>query len=188
MGIISRARYRVWQYWNLVHPAPLTETDEEEIASVLSPGEIDLLHSQSLAGQRHGLRVMRQLKSKGYEDVDLLAAALLHDAGKAKQHMAWWERPVVVLVEAFSPRTAERLAAGPGTGLSRPFVAKAMHAEWGAEAASAAGSSRVTVELIRRHQDSITGSEELTGGQEDTDSNRDIDSLLSLLQWADGLN
>ena len=152
MGVVQRAKYRLWQFWHTFRPSKLEPSEAEEIASILNTGEMDLFSRQDFAGRQHSFRVMRSIKDTENNSEDLLKAALLHDVGKTREMISWWDRPVVVLVEALIPSFAVRWSSGSGKGWSRPFVMKAKHAEWGADAASAAGSSTLTVELIRWHQ------------------------------------
>ena len=173
----KRARYRVWQFWRAWVARPLPPAAWKEIGDVLDSSEQDLFSRQSLAGQQHGYRVMRMLKLAGHGDPDLLAAALLHDVGKIHSQGGRWAKSIVVLAEAFLPEKANAWASGEPKGWKRPFVVKARHAEWGASSAKAAGSSPLTVSLIRRHQ-----------GPRLSVLVDDEDRLLALLQRADDMN
>jgi putative nucleotidyltransferase with HDIG domain len=155
---------------------------------MLNAQEMVLFQRQSLPTKHHCFRVLRELKESGQRDEDLLVAALLHDVGKSISRVAWWDRPLVVLSEAIAPSLVEQWATGTGKGWSRPFVVKASHAKWGAREASAAGSSNLTVELIRRHHETARhlGNEYLFQTAEP--ENPDPERLLTLLQWADGIN
>ncbi len=188
MGVIGRARYRVWQFWRSIRKVPLRPEDQEEIAKILSLEEMNLFLRQSLTDKRHSLRVMRKLKESGHMDNDLLAAAVLHDVGKTNLRTAWWDRPVVVLAESIMPSNAERWANGTGDGWSRPFLIKAKHAEWGADAASAMGSAALTGELIRRHDESSCSHVERDPDSDGSPTQPESERLLALLQWADGIN
>ena len=188
MGVVKRAKYRLWQFWQNFRPSNLEPSEEEEIVSILDAEEMDLFSRQDLADKQHSFRVMRTIKETGNDSEDLLKAALLHDVGKTRVKIVWWDRPIVVLAEALIPSHAERWSNGSGKGWSRPFVMKAKHAEWGADAASAAGSSSLTVELIRWHQrtdrDNRPDSPELGP---DT-SEREFERILTLLQQTDEIN
>ncbi|MFZ0548548.1 MAG: HD domain-containing protein [Candidatus Promineifilaceae bacterium] len=105
----------------------------------------------SVSEQQHSYRVYAALKQSGEDDPDLLAAALLHDVGKTTMPRSWWDRPVVVLGQAFLPGKAAVWSKGDVTRFTRPFVVKARHAGWGASLAEEAGSSAKTVALIRSH-------------------------------------
>ncbi len=71
-----------------------------------------------VADQRHALDVVARLRAAGLTDPDLLAAALLHDAGKGPR-VRLWHRVVAVLVEAVSDSAMETI------GSSEPVVVAA---------------------------------------------------------------
>lgn len=188
MGVVQRAKYRLWQFWQNFHPSNLEPAQEEEIVSILSADEMDLFSRQEPADMQHSFRVMRAIKESGNDSEDLLKAALLHDVGKTYGKMTWWDRPVVVLAEALIPTSAERWSIGSGKGWSRPFVMKAKHAEWGADAASAAGSSSLTVELIRWHQRTDRNNRPDSAELGLDASKREFERILTLLQQTDEIN
>src|SRR5262249_17388537 len=72
-----------------------------------------LFETMSNADQQHSLRVCRGLQARGCTERDLLAAALLHDVGKAEGRVPFWTRPVIVLGKHLAPRLLERLALHP---------------------------------------------------------------------------
>ncbi len=177
MGRLNRVYYRLWQFWQAIRAGPLTEEAEQEVNKALAEAEMNLFRRQNNGAQQHSYRVWQSLKKAGQNDPHLFAAALLHDVGLAEIRTAWWDRPLVVLAQAFIPKRSTLWANGESIGWRRPFVVRANHPEWGAEAAAACGSSELTVELIRRHQDRII--KKSTGRQEE---------MLALLQWADNKN
>ncbi len=186
MGFRLKIRYRAWQFWNSFKSGPLNQTQNDEIDELLNNDATGLFHSQTKADQQHSYRVMRLLKESGCENEHLLAAALLHDVGKARVGVSWWHRPSVVIGHALSPVMADSWANGVWTGLRMPFVVKAKHAEWGAMAATKAGSSQVTIELIRRHHDPTPAADDSKSTGNNANNNQDVDNLLVLLKWADG--
>lgn len=188
MVVIRRAKYRIWQFWRSIWQAQLTVEDEEAISSVLNDRELVLFQRQTLQDKHHCLQVLRTLKKSGHKNEDLLVAALLHDVGKTRSKMTRWDRSLVVLSEGVAPSLAERWAQGSGSGWSRPYVIKAKHAEWGAEEAAAAGSSELTVELIRRHHENLRSMEKLIVDYSADLADSDPERLLALLQRADGIN
>ena len=97
--------------------------------------------------QQHCLDVYRRLKEQGHDDGDLLAAALLHDAGKG--HIALWHRVVFVRLDATAPRLQRAIIApGEGDGWRQALYRCCHHAELGAELARAAGAGERVVALI----------------------------------------
>ncbi len=177
MGTLKRIRYRAWQFWQAVKARPFTEKSKQEIGAILSEGELKLFKRQNISAQQHSYRVMRTLKSAGQDNPELLAAALLHDVGMTEVKTVWWDRPLVVLVETLFPEKSVRWAEGDLSSWRRPFVVRANHATWGAKAADGCGSSELTIELIRRHQD--------PHGEK---SKGEFDEMLAWLQWADDMN
>jgi hypothetical protein len=105
------------------------------------------------AEQVHAYQVFKRLESAGQTTPDLLAAALLHDVGKILVPLSIFDRIVIVLGKYFYRKATQRWAAETPHGLRLPFVVAEHHAEWGADLACQAGATALTVELIRRHQD-----------------------------------
>jgi hypothetical protein len=85
---------------------------------------------------------------------------------------------VIVLGKRFFPEHMQRWGCSQVDTWKRPFVISSKHPEWGADLAHQAGTSPLTVYLIREHQNIIPPEK--------------IDSfekhLLSTLQAADGQN
>jgi HD domain len=165
--------YRLRQFWRSATAKPLPGTAREEIAAILNTAELALFQQMPDADQRHGYHVCKLLLDSGQSDKNLLAAALLHDVGKARYNLSPWDRTLAVLGEQLLPQKAHAWGEGPAQGWKRTFVIRKQHAGWGAQLASQAGSEQLVIELIGRHQDvPACGS----GRRHE---------LLSLLQWAD---
>ncbi len=131
-----------------------------EVACWLPSSALPLFQSMSRADQQHSLRVCRGLLARGCSDNDMLAAALLHDVGKAEGRVPFWTRPAIVIGRRIAPGQLTRLAVCPlnagdaGTGKAhwRHSLGYAWwHAEVGAELAEAAGLSERAVLYIRTH-------------------------------------
>jgi predicted HD phosphohydrolase len=172
MGIL----YRLSQLWQNLNARPLSQSEIEEIAVDLNPGELDLFQRMSLSDQQHALRVYRLLKSVGRTDGDLLSAALLHDVGKVCSDLTVWDRSLVVLGETFLPGKTKVWGQDDNDGWKRAFVVREYHAVWGADLAEQAGSADGVIALILRHQDTLTANDE------------EVYERLMLLQWADNQN
>ncbi len=88
----------------------------------------------------------------------MLAAALLHDVGKAQGRVPFWTRPAIVLGKAFAPALLSRLIV-PLASLDAPSVPRWRralahawwHAEVGAALAEEAGLSARAILYIRTH-------------------------------------
>jgi hypothetical protein len=136
--------------------APLSTEERQHIARWLPDQALLLFQAMSPADQRHSLRVFQGLLARGCEDNDLLAAALLHDVGKAQGRVPFWTRPAIVLGKLVAPRFLSRLVVNPYEGRAMPAWRRALsnawwHAEIGADLAAAAGLSEKAVIYIRTH-------------------------------------
>ncbi|HLX59060.1 MAG TPA: hypothetical protein VKR83_18735 [Ktedonobacteraceae bacterium] len=150
--------YRLWQVrQQLGFVAPLTNEERLEVAYWLPQAALSLFQTMSRADQRHALRVCQGLQARGCADEEMLAAALLHDVGKAGGRVPFWTRPVIVLGKRCAPRLLSRLAIYPRAGQSRWRHALGCawwHAEIGADMAAAAGLPERAVLYIRTHHQS----------------------------------
>ncbi len=203
----SAPRYRVGQFLRAL-AARVSEEEVEQAIRILTPEARALFRCQAVQDQRHALVVYHALRQAGHTNPQLLAAALLHDVGKAAARLPAWQRAVIVLLEHFAPCLLARLSQGEPRGRalslpkepalslpkepalpapsvvegslpkgwSRPFVVHARHPEAGSRWAQEAGCTPLTIALIRRHQDGLSGRQ------------TEEDQLLAALQAADNLN
>lgn len=154
---VATVHYRLGQVrQQLGFVSPLSAQERQEVAEHLAPAALRLFESMSSADQRHSLRVFRGLQGRGWTDRDILAAALLHDVGKASGRVPFWTRPAVVIGKRCAPRLLARLAVYPveSKRLSRWRRALSYawwHAEVGADLAAGAGLSERAVHYIRMH-------------------------------------
>jgi len=153
---IQRGAYRARQFWLALWARPRPE-QLEFARQNLTSAQFELFQQLQPSEIVHAISVCRQLKVRGHDHPDLLAAALLHDIGKVKHPLRLWERVAVVLGDKFFPRLAARWSAGAPKGLRRPFVIAAKHPAWGAEMARDVGASPLTIAMIRHHQDADPG-------------------------------
>jgi hypothetical protein len=196
--LVSTLCYRVGQFLRaLIARAPEEEEIEQAIC-LLTPEARALFCRQAVQDQRHGLAVYHTLRQAGHTDAQLLAAALLHDVGKAAAQLPPWQRAIIVLLNRLAPRlllclgreesqgcvlsgstersterSRRRLAKVLPQSWRRPFIVHVHHPEVGARWAQEAGCSPLTVALIRRHQDRISNCQ------------TEEDQLLVTLQAAD---
>ena len=132
---------------------PFQQVDETPARALLSPEALALFQRMSKADRAHSLRVYAWLKAHGYDQRDLLAAALLHDCGKAAARLAVWQRTLKVLLKRFAPGWWEKLAApAPPESWRYPFHVLHAHSRIGAAWARAAGCSELTCWLIEQHE------------------------------------
>ncbi len=139
--------HRVWQFFTHV-TARVSDAETAVARSILPPETWPLFAGMPVADRRHGLDVATRLRADGWDDPDLLAAALLHDAAKG-QRLRLWHRVGGVVLEAFAPRLLARLASPDRWSWRFPWHLYLHHAELSAEVALAAGASERTAAFIR---------------------------------------
>lgn len=138
--------------------APLTAEDYTEVERWLPVPALALFRTMSNADQQHCLRVCRGLQARNCEERDMLAAALLHDVGKAEGRVPFWTRPVIVIAKRLWPVWLERVTVAPELiehaqvpSWRRELSYAWWHAEVGARMAERAGLSELSVLYIRTH-------------------------------------
>ncbi len=146
-------------------------------AAYLSPPLLKLFEAMRPGEAQHSLNVLETLLATGESNPSLLAAALLHDAGKARAPYWLWERVIVVLARKFAPDRAIRWGEGEPDGWRRPFVINRQHPAWSAEMVAQAGADPLTIELIAHHQCKL-----------DHPPQNEMERLLAALQAADDEN
>jgi len=161
-------RYRMGQFVQALS-ARVSPAELKEAMRLLSPPARELFARQEMQDQRHALDIYHTLRRRGHDEPDLLAAALLHDAGKAVRAIPAWQRAMIVCMERYTPETLARLSEHERSA----FAIHTRHAERGAAWAERAGCSPLTVSLIRRHHQPVR--------TEATEEDR----LLAALQAAD---
>jgi hypothetical protein len=139
--------HRVEQFFG--HLTARVAADETALArQILPPAAWGLFAGMPVADRRHALDVVHRLLSAGWDDPELLSAALLHDAAKGRR-MHLWHRVAGVLLEAFAPRLLARLASEDQRSWRHAFHLYLHHADISAAAALDAGCSLRTAALIR---------------------------------------
>jgi hypothetical protein len=170
-----RPFYRFRQFFGGVF-ARVSDAERREADAVLNSPAREWFHSLPRDLQWHGLQVMHGLKRAGVDRSDVLAAALLHDAGKAAGPSGPLARTFSVLARRLAPDWAARrkeIDYGSALGLDRVLAIAYQHPAIAAERAAACGCDPITIDLIRHHQD-------IERGQ--------TDPLLRLLQQMDDEN
>lgn len=135
----------------------LRPVDDALARQHLTPPLYQLYRQMRRSERQHSLRMLQDLLAAGYTHPDLLTAALLHDVGKSRVRFSLPEKVLVVLLKAAAPRRFRAWSSGPPHGWRLPFAVSEQHPAWGAEMAAAAGASPLTVTLIRRHAQALSG-------------------------------
>jgi hypothetical protein len=139
--------HRVGQF--VAHVRARVDPSEEALAErVLPTTARPLFDGMPVADRRHGLDVAQRLLAAGHDDRDLLAAALLHDAGKSHR-LRLWHRVAGVLLEAFAPGLLRRMASPDEHSWRHPFYIYLHHDAISAEMAVAAGCAPRAGDFIR---------------------------------------
>jgi hypothetical protein len=170
-----RLFYRVRQFFGGVF-ARVSDEDRRAADAVLNPQARAWFQALPRDLQWHGVQVMRDLQRAGVDHPAVLAAALLHDAGKAAGPNGPLVRTLVVLARRLAPAWSARrktIDYGSARGLDRVLAIAYQHPAIAAERAAACGCDPVTIDLIRHHQDPAR----------DTDA-----ALLQLFQQVDDQN
>lgn len=170
-----RVLYRVRQFFGGLF-ARVSAGDLREADAVLNPPARAWFHALPRDLQWHGLQVMHDLQRAGVDRSDVLAAALLHDAGKAEGASGPLVRTVIVLARRLAPGWAARrmqLDYRQARGIDRALAIACQHPHIAAQRAVECGCEPVTIDLIRYHQDDERGQ---------------TDRLLQLFQRVDDQN
>ncbi len=166
---VGRAWYRARQFGN-VFRSRLSTDDEALLRTVLTPPLRRLFAGMHPVAQRHHLDVCQDLQRQGWDDPEVLTAALLHDVGKGA--LGPWARAVIVLAQHLTPALLRpraipvALRAGPLAWLAL----QAEHPERGAIMVARAGASARMVDLIRRMDQGGDGDPALTALRRSDDS------------------
>ena len=128
--------------------ARVDPTETEDARRLLGEDAWPLFAAMPVADRRHAHDVVARLRSGGWDDPDLLAAALLHDAAKGHR-MRLWHRVTGVLLEAASPRLLARIASRDPGSWRHPYHLYLHHDRLSADLAEAAGCTPRTVAFLR---------------------------------------
>jgi hypothetical protein len=139
--------HRVAQFFGHL-TARVSDGEAARARDILPDAAWDLFAAMPVADRRHALDVAERLVAEGWDDRELLAAALLHDAAKGRR-MRLWHRVGGVLLEAFAPRLLARLAVDDPSSGRYAWHLYLHHAELSARAALAAGCGPRTAAFIR---------------------------------------
>ena len=170
-----RLGYRFRQFFGGLR-ARVSPADRLAADAVLPPKARAWFHSLPRDLQWHGLQVMRALQRAGINQSDVLAAALLHDAGKAVGPSGPLVRTFIVLAFQLAPDWSARrknLDYRRAQGIDRVVAIAWQHPQIAAAKAAECGCALVTIDLIQHHQDTARSAD---------------DALLRLFQQIDNEN
>lgn len=121
----------------------------------LSSAELDAFQQMSRAEQLHSLNVLRDvLVHHEITPHELAVAALLHDVGKSRYHLAVWQKTIAVLIKAFIPTFATYLSRDETLNFWRaPFTVRTYHPKWSADILRGCQSDAIAIWLAEHHQD-----------------------------------
>jgi hypothetical protein len=158
-----RILYRACQFFGGVL-ARASGADRRAAEAVLNPAANAWFCSLPRDLQWHGVQVMHDLKAAGIDRSDVLAAALLHDAGKAEGASGPLVRAFIVLAVHLAPDWCVRrkeIDYRTARGIDRVLAIAYQHPQIAAERATRCGCDPVTIDLIRYHQDTARGKTDL---------------------------
>ncbi len=136
---------------NLV--SPWRRVDDRPALAMLDVATLPFYLRLGKPDRAHSLRVLAWLRGHGFRDPDLMAAALLHDCGKAAARISVAQRTLKVLLKRFSPSRWEQLSRPAEPGSWRyPFYVLRHHPAIGAHWVEQAGGAPDLVWLIRLHE------------------------------------
>lgn len=129
--------------------------DHDLVERYLTQDEMALFRQLALSEQLHSVNVLRDILEQSQQTPhDLAVAALLHDIGKCRKHMAVWQKTISVLVKTFLPKLDDKLSEdGELTFWRAPFILRRHHPKWGGQLLSDIQSSDCVIWLTTHHAD-----------------------------------
>lgn len=143
---MARPVYRARQFWQAMLPS-MYAVDDGLPSRYLSKAEAGLFYDMHRRDQRHALEVAGRLTAAGHTEMDLIAAALLHDC--AKLDVPVWLRISRVL----APGLVSSLGRADATGWRGAAYRLSNDSRLSADLAAEAGASDLTTQLIRGETD-----------------------------------
>lgn len=134
-----------------------TRTVDYELAErYLNPKQMALFRRMAKSEQLHSLNVLRDVLAQDKQTAhELAVAALLHDVGKERYHLAIWQKTIAVLVRKLLPELDAKWADEDRLNFWRmPFIVRKYHPKWSDEILTEIGASEQIIWLVAHHADS----------------------------------
>jgi hypothetical protein len=149
---MAGAAHLVRRFVGSLRPGGPGAEAEAWVRTVLQPGEVELWVRMSRPDRRHAVRVARDVQRRlGHEPGrPVLAAALLHDVGKADAELGTYGRVVATLSGRLAGHEFARLWT-TRRGFTRKVGLYLLHPELGGDQLALAGSDPLTVAWAREH-------------------------------------
>jgi hypothetical protein len=147
-----RASHLVRRFFGTLWPSGPRPGEERWVESLLRPGELALWRAMPAPDRRHAAAVARRVDAGagGAAGADLLAAALLHDVGKAGAGLGAFGRAAATVTGALASR--DRVGAwGAAGGWRGRFFRYLRHDQVGAELLARAGGREMAVSWAACH-------------------------------------
>lgn len=149
---MASAAHLVKRFFGSVVPRGPGQVDGTWAESQLLPGELDVWRRMSKLDRRHAAAVARRVERALGDEASrpVLAAALLHDCGKAVSGLGTYGR-VIATISARLAGMDQAVAWSETSGFTRRVGLYLEHPRLGAELLGMAGSAPLTVAWTAQH-------------------------------------
>lgn len=149
---MGSTRHLVVRFFGSLWPGPPSEADEAWATSHLLPAEVEVWAVLSNPDRRHAIGVARRTVAAlgGAADRPVVAAALLHDVGKADARLGTYGRVVATVAGRVAGRDMAPIWSTK-RGFTRRVGLYLRHDDLGADRLALAGSDPLTVAWAREH-------------------------------------
>jgi hypothetical protein len=148
----GRRAHLARRFFGSLRPGGPRRADVAWVEQHLLPAELPIWRNMSGPDRRHSVAVAREVeRALGHEATrPVVAAALLHDAGKSVSGLRTYGRVIATVSAAVAGHDSAR-AWKEGRGFTRRVGLYILHPELGADLLAMAGSDPLTVAWTREH-------------------------------------